>query len=136
MGRGTRTNSLEAKLLQRLISMRERVLNDILLDINKFYDALDHYHSLDILSEYGMVPQDLHLRWYYWDSPTMAERAGRYFGTPFKGYREVTWGDPISLTIFNILVDAVLQHWFTMTALMYNTVERGVARTEGFGQDR
>ena len=40
-GRGTRTTSLEAKLLQQPMDMREKVLYNIFLYLHKSYDALD-----------------------------------------------------------------------------------------------
>ena len=44
----------------------------------------------------------------------MVARAGGYFGTGFKGERGMTEGDPLSPTIFNVLVDAVVRHWVTL----------------------
>ena len=41
----------------------------------------------------------------------MLSRAGGYYGTAFQGERGVTQGDPLSSTIFNVVVDAVLRHW-------------------------
>ena len=41
----------------------------------------------------------------------MAARAGGYYGAAFKGKRGVTQGDPLSPTIFNVVVDAVVRHW-------------------------
>ena len=41
----------------------------------------------------------------------MVARAGRYFEHLFKGYQGVTQGDPLSPTIFNMVVDAVICHW-------------------------
>ena len=41
----------------------------------------------------------------------MAARAGGYYGTSFKGERGVTQGDPLSPTLFNVVVDAVVRHW-------------------------
>ena len=41
----------------------------------------------------------------------MAERAGGYYGATFKGARGVTQGEPLSFTIFNVVVDAVVRHW-------------------------
>ena len=41
----------------------------------------------------------------------MVERAGQYYGTGFKGGRGVTQGDPLSPTIFNVVVDAVVRQW-------------------------
>ena len=44
----------------------------------------------------------------------MVDNAGRYFGRPFKGYRGVTQVDPLSPTIFNVVVDAIICHWVTV----------------------
>ena len=44
----------------------------------------------------------------------MVERAGVYYGTGFKGARGVTQGDPLSPTIFNVVVDTVVSHWVTL----------------------
>ena len=41
----------------------------------------------------------------------MVARAGGYYGTDFQGERGVTQGDPLSPTIFNVVVDAVVRHW-------------------------
>ena len=45
----------------------------------------------------------------------MVARAGRYYGTEFKGERGVTQGDPLSPTVFNVVVDAVVRHWLYLT---------------------
>ena len=44
----------------------------------------------------------------------MVARAGGYYGKGFKGGRGVTQGDPLSPTIFNVVVDAVVRHWVTI----------------------
>ena len=44
----------------------------------------------------------------------MVVRAGGYYGTGFKGERGVTQGDPLSPTIFNVVVDVVVHHWVTL----------------------
>ena len=40
----------------------------------------------------------------------MVEREGGYYGTAFNGARGVTQGDPLSPTIFDVVVDAVVRH--------------------------
>ena len=54
---------------------------------------------------------------------------GGYYGTGFKGERGVTQGDPLSPTIFNLVVDAVVHHWFTMK--LEEVEKRGERRKEG-----
>ena len=41
----------------------------------------------------------------------MAARAGGYYRSAFKGARGLTQGDPLSPTIFNVVVDTVFRHW-------------------------
>ena len=59
----------------------------------------------------------------------MAERSGGYYGTAFKGVRGVTQGDPLSPTIFNVVVDAVVRHW--LEVLQNATEEKGATGGEG-----
>ena len=44
----------------------------------------------------------------------MVARAGGYYREGFKRFQGVTQGDPISPTIFNVVVDVVVRHWVTM----------------------
>ena len=113
-GRGTGTATLDAKLLQQLASMREEVLYVIFLDLTKAYDALDRLRSLEILKGYGVGDRVRRLLREYWDRTTMGARAGGYYGTGFKGERVVTQGDPLSPTIFDVVVDAMVRHWVTL----------------------
>ena len=113
-GRGTGTATLEAKLLQQLAAMREEVLYVILLGLTKAYDALDRSRSLEILKGYRVGERVRRLLRGYWNKTTMVARAGGYYGTGFKVGRGVTQGNPLSPTIFNVVVDAVVRHWVTL----------------------
>ena len=44
----------------------------------------------------------------------MVASVSRYFGHPFKGYQVVTQGNPLSPTILNVVVDAIILHWVTV----------------------
>ena len=59
----------------------------------------------------------------------MVERAGVYYGTGFKGARGVTQGDPLSPTIFNVVLDAVVRHWVTLA--VEDAEKRGERGKEG-----
>ena len=110
VGCGTGTTALEAKMLQQLTTMREVVLFEGFLDLQKAYDALDQGRRLEIITAYGVGPRKIRLFWTYWDCLTMVARASRYFGLPFKGNRGVTQRDPLPSTVFNVVVDAVIRH--------------------------
>ena len=59
----------------------------------------------------------------------MVARAGGYYGTAFGGERGVTQGDPLSLTIFNVVVDVVVWHW--VNGVMEEAEARGEMGREG-----
>ena len=120
--RGTAT--LEAKLLQHLEALREEVLYMTFLDLHKEYDALDRTRCLEILEGYGVVPKTRNLLHTYWCCFTMVARAGGYYGTSFRRERGVTQGDPLSLTIFNVVMNVVVRHW------VHGVVEEAEARGE------
>ena len=65
----------------------------------------------------------------YWERTTMVAREGSYYGKGFKGARGVTQGDPLSLTIFNVVVDAVVRHWLTI--VVQEAERRGERGREG-----
>ena len=46
----------------------------------------------------------------------MVVRAGRYYRAPLCGEQGVTQGYPLSPTIFNVVVDAVVHHWESLVA--------------------
>ena len=59
----------------------------------------------------------------------MVARAGVYYGEAFKGARGVTQGDPLSPTIFDVVVDVVVRHWVMMT--LAKVEKRGERGSEG-----
>ena len=99
------TATLEAKLIQQLAAMREEVLYMIFLNLTKVYNALDRSRCLEILEGYGVGLSTRRLLTTYWRRLTIVARAGGSYGEVYKGARGVMQGNPLSLTIFNVLVD-------------------------------
>ena len=46
----------------------------------------------------------------------MVDRDRGYYGPPFKGYRRVTHVDPLSPTLFNVVMEAIIHHWVAVVA--------------------
>ena len=59
----------------------------------------------------------------------MVARAGGYYGTAFGGKRGVMQGNPLSPTLFNVVVDAVVRNW--MNRIVEEAEARGETRQEG-----
>ena len=59
----------------------------------------------------------------------MVPRAGEYYGTDFLGELRVTQGDPLSPTVSNVVVDAVVRHWLAVR--VEGAEDRGECREEG-----
>ena len=108
----TGNGTLEGKPLQQLAAMREDVLYVIFLDLHKAYDALDMDRCLEILEGYCVGPLSFRIIRTYWYWLRVVARLGGYYRTEFQGFRGVAQGGPLSPTIFNVVVDAVVRHWF------------------------
>ena len=65
--RGTGTAALEASLLKQLTAMREAVLFEVFLDLQKAYVTMDWDRFLEIIAAYGVGPKALQLLQTYWD---------------------------------------------------------------------
>ena len=46
----------------------------------------------------------------------MVACAGGYYGGIFKGFWGMTQGSPLSKTIINVVVDAVVHHWVSLVS--------------------
>ena len=110
--------------------MREEVLYVIFLDLTKAYDALDRSRSLDILKGYRVGERVQWMLKVYWERTAIVARVGSYYGKGFKGGMGVTQGDPLSSTIFNVVVDAVVRHWLTIAAQEARDEEKGGGRAD------
>ena len=127
-GCDTGTATLKAKLLQQIAVLMEEFLYVIFLDLQKAYDALDRSRCLEILEGYGVGPKARRLLTNYWRRLTMVARAGGYYRTAFGGERGMTQGDPLSPTIFNLVVDAV---WHWVNGVKEEAKARGETGREG-----
>ena len=77
-------------------------------------ESVSRFTYLGRVKGYGVGDRVSRLLATYWERTTMVARAGQYYGTGFKGERGVTQGDPLSPTIFNVVVDTVVRHWLLL----------------------
>ena len=64
-----------------------------------------------------MGPWDRRILCAYWDRLCMVACAGGYYGGAFKGFQGVTQGYPLSLIIFNVVVNSVVRHWISLVSV-------------------
>jgi len=110
--RGCSTACMEAKLQMQLLHRIGKPLYQIFIDVSKAYDGLDCECTLLVLQDYGVGRNTLQILNNFWDAHTIIPRQRGFFGTPFRAEQGVTQGDIISPTIFNIVIDCVLHHWY------------------------
>ena len=111
--RGTGTAIIEAKLFQQLASINQVAVFEIFLDLQKAYDTVDRGRTLEILEQYGVGVRTRTLLHQLWERQQIVARQAGSHSDPFGATRGVTQGDPVSPTIFNIVVDAVVRFWLS-----------------------
>jgi hypothetical protein len=109
--RGMGTAIIEAKLAQQLLYLELKPFYGVFLDLRKAFDAMDWERCIMLLEGYGAGPRMIRLIRRYWRDAIMVCRAAGYYGAAFKASRGVTQGGPLSATLFNIVVDAVVWEW-------------------------
>ena len=100
---------MESKLQQQLAGIVHNPLFQVFINIRKDYDLLDRGRCTEILHGYGLGPRIQKLLQKYWNRKRVVPKSEKYYGRPFSTGRGVTQGDLVSLTLFNIRVDAVVR---------------------------
>ena len=81
----------------------------IFLDLRKTFDTMDRGRCLSILEDTCVGPYALRLIKSFWNNEMLVRQAAGYYDRPFKSERGVTQGGPLSPTIFNLMVDAIVR---------------------------
>ena len=82
----------------------------VFLDLTRVHDTLDREHALSIFEAHRVGPNMLHLMCNFWDKLTLCLKQGGYYGrTLIDSQRGVTQGGILAPTLFNIIVDCIVQ---------------------------
>ena len=73
-----------------------------------------------------MGPKTIRILWTYGPHPQMAAKAGGHYRPNFQNHRGVTQGDPLLPTIFNVVIETVIQHWVTVVGVSQEGSEQEV----------
>jgi Reverse transcriptase (RNA-dependent DNA polymerase) len=92
---------------------------------------------LVLLQAYGMGPNLLRILRNFWDSFQLVPRQSGYYGRPIPSKRGVTQGDPLSPTLFNIIVDAAVHEllsypYFNSLKVMFYADDGYLASTDPY----
>ena len=98
---------MEAKLEQKLAGILHKPLFQVFLDVRKAHNSLDQGRCTEILREYGLGLRLQQLLQRYWEGQRVVTKSGKYYRRPFSRGRGATQGEPVSPTLFNIIVDAL-----------------------------
>jgi hypothetical protein len=110
-GRGTGTCILEAKLAAQSAIRDHKLLYQVFLDFSNAYLTMCQERLLEVLERYGVGDRVLQLLRQFWKQEKIVARQAGMYGKPFRAGRGVTQGDPLSPTIFNIVIDAIVRVW-------------------------
>ncbi len=111
--------------MQQLAWCNQCPLYEIYVDLKKAYDAVNRGHMIKILKAYGVGPNLLRLQNLFWENVKLVCCAGGCYGSPFSTQQGVTQGSPLSLSMFNVCVDAVVREWLHQ-ALGDDAVRKGI----------
>ena len=90
---------------------------------------MERSRCLEILEGYNAGPRACRILQTYWSWLRMVAKAGGYYGAAIIGARGMTQRDPLTPTIFNVVVDLVVRNW--VTVILERAEERGGRRKEG-----
>lgn len=110
-GHGMGTCILEAKLAAQTAIRDHELLYQVILDFSNAYSTMSRERLLEVLKRYGVGDRALRLLCQFWKQEKIVARQAGMYGKPFRAGCGVTQGDPLSPTIFNIVIDAIVRVW-------------------------
>ena len=98
-------------MVQQLAYLEQCPLFGVFFGLRKAYDTMDRGRCLDILRDVEVGPKTTKILKAFWNKAELACCASGYYRRVFKAWRGVTQEAPLSPTIFNLMVDAIMREW-------------------------
>jgi hypothetical protein len=93
------------------------------IDLEKAFNAIYLERVLKILKDRGVGPKLLRLIAKFWEMTELCCRVGGSYGQKYWAFHGVTQGGPLSLRLFNIMVDAIVREWLKQVIEAKATVD-------------
>ena len=130
-GRGVGTAIMELKLAPELASIDQDPLFLVLLYLRKAYDTVDWERLLVTLEGYGTFPSLCGLLNTFWGRQQVVPRQNGFYRPYFPATRGTKQGSPVSLTLFNVVVDNFIITWLAMIVEDQRVAHDWLGETDG-----
>ena len=111
---GTGLVILELDLEQELASVDQDLLLLVFLDLQKSYNNIDHGRLLTTLEGYGAGPHICRILEVFWNQKEVITHQNGYHNQHYKGTQGSNQDGLILPTLFNLIVNNVVQNWLVM----------------------
>ena len=106
--RGCGTDIIEAKLLQQLAFVEQCSMYGVFLGLRKARNAMDRSSCMRIFEDCSVRPKILRLVQRFCEAGILLCKASGCYEDPYQAWQGVTQVGPVTPTIFNLMVDAVI----------------------------
>ena len=130
-GTGKETDIMELQIAHDISRIDQDPLFVVFLDLSKAYYNMDWDHFLITLEGYGAGPWICGLLETFWDCQHVVLRKNSFHGPDLPATRGTTQVRLVSPTLFNVVVDNVIQTWLGMTVEDQRVDHEGLGETVG-----
>ena len=105
---------MEMKLVQKLSRVDHKNLFLVFIKLRKTYDTIDRGRLIQTLEGYGAGPRLCEMLETFLDCQQVVLRQNGFHRPTFTDTRGTAQGGPLSLMLFNMVVDNIIRTWLAM----------------------